>query len=939
MADNFELKFKLDDGGLARQIKELNKHLKSITSTTSKLSKEEKKLVDTQKKLNNEVKKSGRNTKKSNEVLRLHRKEHRLLKAELAKTNRTFKDIGITQKTVSASFQGSTAALSRMRKAMSLMRKEAAITNKGLFDITNGGRLLDNSFATIRSKLLLVSFAFGLVTNSIVRQVKMFGEQEQSVMKMARVFGTDAAQSLSEFSSSLQEITTFGDESINSVIALMGSFGANAEQSKELTKATLDLSAGLGVDLNSAALLISKTFGSTTDAMGRYGIKVDSTLKGQERLEAITKGVQDRFGELAKLMALTTSGQLQQASNAFGDLQERLGQALAPTILLVANALKLFSNAIPLGLLKALVSITLGLASAFGAYRVVLSATTKTGAIYQAGLAIKIAKTKLLTIANVGLIASLKKVDKAMLKSKAGLITAGIVFLATSIISLIKSTSGLTTEQKKLQERMDAIAEQNGINTKGNEDLIRSIIETTDAIEKEISIIDARMSSKGLELAIKLKEIDLGRKLDKIEKDALKRLFERKELEKEIADTQKIIDNEDALLKQINLQQAQISLTGFALIKRQEEIKLGRALSQIEEDRLKTIQNNKLIIDNINKEKKSTDDLTQSKKDFSKQVSNDIELMMAKALEDEIALEILKEEIRLNRVLSKEEKDLLNLKRVIKTITEGTGNNNGALEEESEIIKTLNGLYEQTTEAKRKLLEAQIAEADAIMFTGEMTDEQVEGYNVLIDRYNAMDNATDKHIAKLEEERQARIKQASTIAMISDSFVGLGQAVGASEKQVMYFQAISAVANAYSAASDVLADKTIQPTALRIGAAASMYVNAYAQVRGIYEQIQKAGGSGSGEAAQTFEYGGMVGGQRHSQGGTLIEAERGEFVMSRNAVESIGVETLNQMNQGGSTGNVVVNVSGNVMTQDFVEGELAESIKEAVRRGSDFGLN
>ena len=90
MADNFELKFKLDDGGLARQIKELNKHLKSITSTTSKLSKEEKKLVDTQKKLNNEVKKSGRNTKKSNEVLRLHRKEHRLLKAELAKTNRTF---------------------------------------------------------------------------------------------------------------------------------------------------------------------------------------------------------------------------------------------------------------------------------------------------------------------------------------------------------------------------------------------------------------------------------------------------------------------------------------------------------------------------------------------------------------------------------------------------------------------------------------------------------------------------------------------------------------------------------------------------------------------------------------------------------------------------------------------------------------------------------
>ena len=62
--------------------------------------------------------------------------------------------------------------------------------------------------------------------------------------------------------------------------------------------------------------------------------------------------------------------------------------------------------------------------------------------------------------------------------------------------------------------------------------------------------------------------------------------------------------------------------------------------------------------------------------------------------------------------------------------------------------------------------------------------------------------------------------------------------------------------------------------------------------------------------------------------------------MSRRAVESIGLETLNQMNRGGGTasGNVVINVSGNVMTQDFVEGELAEQIKEAVRRGSDFGI-
>jgi hypothetical protein len=89
--------------------------------------------------------------------------------------------------------------------------------------------------------------------------------------------------------------------------------------------------------------------------------------------------------------------------------------------------------------------------------------------------------------------------------------------------------------------------------------------------------------------------------------------------------------------------------------------------------------------------------------------------------------------------------------------------------------------------------------------------------------------------------------------------------------------------------------------------------------------------------AQSFEQGGLVGGRRHSQGGTLIEAERGEFVMSRNAVQSIGVDNLEAMNQGGSAVNITI--TGNVMTSDFVEGELAEKIRDAVRTGTDFGMS
>ena len=59
--------------------------------------------------------------------------------------------------------------------------------------------------------------------------------------------------------------------------------------------------------------------------------------------------------------------------------------------------------------------------------------------------------------------------------------------------------------------------------------------------------------------------------------------------------------------------------------------------------------------------------------------------------------------------------------------------------------------------------------------------------------------------------------------------------------------------------------------------------------------------------------------------------------MSRNAVESIGVNTLEAMNAGG--GAVNINITGNVMSSDFVEGELADKITEAVRKGVDFGIS
>lgn len=81
--------------------------------------------------------------------------------------------------------------------------------------------------------------------------------------------------------------------------------------------------------------------------------------------------------------------------------------------------------------------------------------------------------------------------------------------------------------------------------------------------------------------------------------------------------------------------------------------------------------------------------------------------------------------------------------------------------------------------------------------------------------------------------------------------------------------------------------------------------------------------------AQKFEKGGMVGGQRHSQGGTMIEAERGEFIMSRSAVQSVGVEALNQMNQGGG-GGLTLNISAPLVDETIID-TIIPAIQKAQR--------
>ena len=177
--------------------------------------------------------------------------------------------------------------------------------------------------------------ARGLI-NGLSSAIRLAGEQEQAEKKLEVALGK-TSKALLDHASSLQKMTTFGDEAIIGVQSSLAAFIKDEEQIKKATEATLDMAVAMGMDLKAAGDLVAKTLGSSTNAMSRYGIQVEGAVGSTERLESLTNNVATLFGGQAKAQTQTMAGALKQAENSAGDLAEKIGENLSPLIIALAN--------------------------------------------------------------------------------------------------------------------------------------------------------------------------------------------------------------------------------------------------------------------------------------------------------------------------------------------------------------------------------------------------------------------------------------------------------------------------------------------------------------------------------------------------------------------------------------------------------------------------
>jgi hypothetical protein len=83
---------------------------------------------------------------------------------------------------------------------------------------------------------------------------------------------------------------------------------------------------------------------------------------------------------------------------------------------------------------------------------------------------------------------------------------------------------------------------------------------------------------------------------------------------------------------------------------------------------------------------------------------------------------------------------------------------------------------------------------------------------------------------------------------------------------------------------------------------------------------------GSAKKLFGFHEGGFIGGGGNN---VPIMAQSGEFVMQRSAVQSIGLDSLTNMNETGQASSVTVNIHGGIVQEDYLRNELIPAINRS----------
>lgn len=184
-------------------------------------------------------------------------------------------------------------------------------------------------------KGLIQAVAATEIVSGLVKLVEAFGAEEQAItnlnaaLRVTGRFTEEGSLSIQHMADSMQDLTTTGRLAAVQVSATVAQLATqlSTDQLAQVQKAAIGLADAFGIDLNRAAVLITKSLEGSTNALQRYGISVDVTADQQTRFNQLMEQLDPLF-QISIERAKTFSGMWEQAKNAMADTTRLLGELI-----------------------------------------------------------------------------------------------------------------------------------------------------------------------------------------------------------------------------------------------------------------------------------------------------------------------------------------------------------------------------------------------------------------------------------------------------------------------------------------------------------------------------------------------------------------------------------------------------------------------------------
>jgi hypothetical protein len=214
-----------------------------------------------------------------------------------------------------------------------------AITDEIFIKITAQTQQTVQSITGLAKQFAAAYLSVEAFKRVVVDSVKEYLQSQEALAKLGnslKITGqyTDTAvNSITNLAEALQKSTRFSHDQTEVATAMLIQLGGlSAEMAKKTIPLVQDFAEAMGLDLEQAATVVSKSLEGTTNMLGRYGIKIDTTKTGSDRLAEITEQLGKKFGGMAKAVGDSALGSFVKLSSATKDLKEEFGRALVTNL-------------------------------------------------------------------------------------------------------------------------------------------------------------------------------------------------------------------------------------------------------------------------------------------------------------------------------------------------------------------------------------------------------------------------------------------------------------------------------------------------------------------------------------------------------------------------------------------------------------------------------